>query len=266
MIQFTHNLMDGPAEQIPAMNRVKKILRDANFTNRVFPMCIGYASWETDEVISEELYRNILLATVCVFATTWLLLFNLTASLLVLGCVVLTLVNVGGFIHFWGLTIDTVSCTNIIISIGLCVDYSAYVAHAFMSCTGSRKERVREALADIGPAVFNGGFSTFLAFILLANSKSHVFSTFFKVFFLVIVFGLFNGLLLLPVMLSLVGPAAYSQPKGDEVEKEDKEAFVTSESTAFKPIIKNGFNLKQVEKEEKDSLTKDKKERKGSEG
>ena len=35
-----------------------------------------------------------------------------------LGCVVLTLVNVGGFIHFWGLTIDTVSCTNIIISIG----------------------------------------------------------------------------------------------------------------------------------------------------
>ena len=114
--------------------------------------------------------------------------------------------------------------------------------------------------------MFNGGFSTFLAFILLANSKSHVFSTFFKVFFLVIVFGLFNGLLLLPVMLSLVGPAAYSQPKGDEVEKEEKEAFVTGESTAFKPIIKNGFTLKEVEKEEKDSLTKDKKERKGSEG
>ena len=124
--------------------------------------------------------------------------------------------------------------------------------------------QVREALADIGPAVFNGGFSTFLAFILLANSKSHVFSTFFKVFFLVIVFGLFNGLLLLPVMLSLVGPAAYSQAKGDEVEKEEKEDFVTAESTAFKPIIKNGFTLK--EEEEKDSLTKDKKERKGSEG
>ena len=50
MIQFTHNLMSGPSQQIPAMNRVKKILKDANFTNRVFPMCIGYASWETDEV------------------------------------------------------------------------------------------------------------------------------------------------------------------------------------------------------------------------
>ena len=112
--------------------------------------------------------------------------------------------------------------------------------------------------------MFNGGFSTFLAFILLANSKSHVFSTFFKVFFLVIVFGLFNGLLLLPVMLSLVGPAAYSQSERVEVEKEEKEAFVTAESTAFKPIIKNGAGLKEEEKEE--LTTKDQKEKKGLEG
>merc|ERR1719192_22780 len=154
MIQFTHHLMDGPKEQIPAMNRVKQIIKEANFTNRVFPMCIGYASWETDEVISEELYRNVLLAITCVFITTWLLLFNFYASLQVLGCVVLTLVNVGGFIHFWGLTIDTVSCTNIIISIGLCVDYSVHVAHAFLANAGTRDERVKMALTEIGPAVF----------------------------------------------------------------------------------------------------------------
>ena len=33
-------------------------------------------------------------------------------------CVVLTLVNVAGFMHFWGLTIDTVSACYLIISIG----------------------------------------------------------------------------------------------------------------------------------------------------
>ena len=191
------------------MNRVKEILSSANFSSKVFAMCNGYASWETDEVISEELYRNMILAILCVFLTTSVLLFNVWASLQVLGCVILTLVNVGGFIHFWGLTIDTVSCTNLIISIGLCVDYSAHVAHAFMSSTGTREERVKTALADIGPAVLNGGFSTFLAFVLLAGSKSHVFATFFKVFFLVVVFGLFNGLLLLPVVLSFIGPASY---------------------------------------------------------
>ena len=34
---------------------------------------------------------------------------------------------------------------------------------------------------DIGPAVFNGGFTTFLALVLLGGSTSHVFVTFFKV-------------------------------------------------------------------------------------
>lgn len=37
------------------------------------------------------------------------------------------------------------------------------------------------ALKEIGPAVFNGGFSTFLAFVLLANSNSYGFALFFRV-------------------------------------------------------------------------------------
>ena len=107
-------------------------------------------------------------------------------------------VNVGGFIHFWGLTIDVVSCINLIIAVGLCVDYAAHVAHNFIghegkiwivhinasdlpSYLGSGDERAVKTLRDIGPAVLNGGFSTFLAFILTAFSTSHVFTTFFKV-------------------------------------------------------------------------------------
>lgn len=42
-------------------------------------------------------------------------------------------------------------------------------------------ERPVMALKEIGPAVFNGGFSTFLAFVLLANSNSYGFSLFFRV-------------------------------------------------------------------------------------
>lgn len=42
-------------------------------------------------------------------------------------------------------------------------------------------ERSIATLGNIGPAVFNGGLSTFLAFVLLGASNSHVFTTFFKV-------------------------------------------------------------------------------------
>ncbi len=126
---FQHRIFTGPEEHVPAMNRVKDVIRAANISGRVFPISIGYASWETDEVIAFELYRNIALAVVCVFITTLFLLSNFIASLLVLSCVLLSLVDVGGYMHFWGLTIDTVSCNNLIIAIGLCVDYSAHIAH-----------------------------------------------------------------------------------------------------------------------------------------
>ena len=42
-------------------------------------------------------------------------------------------------------------------------------------------ERTTKALRFIGPAVWNGGFSTFLAIVLLPSSESYIFVTFFKV-------------------------------------------------------------------------------------
>ena len=57
------------------------------------------------------------------------------------------IVDVGGFMHFWNLTIDTVSCNNLIIAIGLCVDYSAHIAHRFLLEPGhSRDQRIRYGL------------------------------------------------------------------------------------------------------------------------
>ena len=144
-------------------------------------------------MITKELYVNLALAMVCIFITTTVVIGNIVASLLVLLMVILSLVDVGGFMHFWGLTIDVVSAVNLIIAIGLCVDYSAHIAHGYLVMhQGTREERVKKTLKLVAPAVFNGGITTSLAFILLAGSKSHVFQTFFKIFFLVVSFGLFQ--------------------------------------------------------------------------
>ena len=92
---------------------------------------------------------------------------------------------------------------------GLCVDYSAHICHTFLTISGQRRERSEGTLVNIGPAVLNGGISTFIAFILLAGSDSHVFGTFFKIFFLVVVFGVFHGLFFFPVLLRWIGPGEY---------------------------------------------------------
>ena len=38
--------------------------------------------------------------------------------------------------HFWGMTVDVITCVNLVIAVGLCVDYAAHIAHAFMVTDG----------------------------------------------------------------------------------------------------------------------------------
>ena len=83
-IELTHKLFSGPSEWIPAMNKVKQIVAEANFSNRAFPVGTEYASWETDEVIELEFWRNMGLSLLCVFITTLVLIQNLPACVIVL--------------------------------------------------------------------------------------------------------------------------------------------------------------------------------------
>jgi len=58
----------------------------------------------------------------------------------------------------------------------------------------------------MGASVIHGAMSTLLAIVVLAPSKSYIFESFFKMWFGIIVFGVCNGFILLPVLLSTFGP------------------------------------------------------------
>ena len=58
----------------------------------------------------------------------------------------------------------------------------------------------------MGSSVIHGGLSTFLAIIVLSGARSYIFVVFFKLWFGIIVFGMANGFILLPIVLSFVGP------------------------------------------------------------
>merc|ERR1719228_1457070 len=209
--QISYFAFEGPETHIPARSTVTQVIDSAGSPYR-FSHCKVYAAWETDEIIGYELWRNIGLAMICVFVVTLLLLCNIQICIMVILLVVFTLTDIVGFLHFWGITIDIISCVNIVLAIGLCVDYSVHIGHAFLIAQGSPQEKAVEAIETIGPAVFNGGLTTFLALVLCSLSTSHVFITFFKVFALTVIFGLFHGLVLFPVVLSIIGPKDKKEP------------------------------------------------------
>lgn len=161
---------------------------------------------------------------------------NITVSIFILLCVALVDLFLLSLLYMWDLDFNSVSVVNITIAIGLAVDYSAHIAHGYMhsetpevhpetgkECTDSEKRilKARGALGSMGSSVFHGAFSTFLAIVVLAPSKSYIFEIFFRMWFGIIVFGVANGFILLPVLLSLCGPLPDEPQKSSD--KKDPE-------------------------------------------
>ncbi|XP_063971830.1 protein patched homolog 1-like isoform X2 [Diachasmimorpha longicaudata] len=222
-IGLQHVMIPTAKEREEAMKSVHDIVTSANFSKgrHTAVFAHDYVYWTANQIIGEELTRNLVLEIMAVALVSILLLRDLCVSFWVICCVLFTLIDLLGSMYYVGLTIEVSSSIMILLCAGLAVDYAAHVGLEFTRAGGTRNERSISTLGLIGPAVFNGGLSTFLAFMLLGASREYLFSTFFKLFGAVVVFGLFHGLMFLPVILSLLGAE----------KKKDKKA----ENTAWEP-------------------------------
>ena len=68
----------------------------------------------------------------------------------------------------------------------------------------------------MGSSVFHGGISTLIAVSLLGFSDLYTFRTFWKTWTAMLIFGLLNGMILNPIILSIAGPLDVDQPKKDK--------------------------------------------------
>jgi len=183
---------------------LKKIFADPT-GDSVFPFARDFMYWEEVGIIDSELAKNLVCCGGIIFAIICLLLPKPRIALLVSAIICASILEVVGFMHYWNVQINGVSTIYILICVGLAVDYSAHIAHVFNISTGSAEERALAALTRIGPSVFQAIFSTLLAVLVIGFSKSFIFQVFFKVLFLVTTIAGAHGIILLPVLLSVIG-------------------------------------------------------------
>lgn len=214
-LTFLFVSLDDAQEQIDAMDNCRDIASDSSLNAICY--AFSFIFFEGNAVIQEETIRNVLIAGAGVFVACVFLLAKPYAAAIVLLMVGLVDVSLLGFAHHWGVYYNSVSAINIVLAVGLSVDYSAHIVHSFLVATGTRKERAIHALNEIGGSVVSGATSTFLAVVLLSASQSFVFQTFFKMFTLIVVFGLWHGVMFLPVLLALIGPESYYHGMEDQV-------------------------------------------------
>ncbi|XP_071446511.1 patched domain-containing protein 3-like isoform X1 [Hetaerina americana] len=132
--------------------------------------------------------------------------------------------GVAGYMALWGVSLDSISMINLIMCIGFSIDFSAHICYSYMTTPAAvdTKEKVRQCLYALGLPIVQGAMSTVLSVVALAFAHSYIFLTFFKMVFLVILFGAMHGLLLLPVLLSLFGPGSCSSESIEGADRDEK--------------------------------------------
>lgn len=90
------------------------------------------------QIIGEELIRNLCLEILAVGLVTALLLRNLEATFWVICCVLFTLIDLMGSMHYLGLTIEISSSIMVLLCAGLAVDYAAHVGLEFTRTEGTK--------------------------------------------------------------------------------------------------------------------------------
>ncbi|KFQ68913.1 Patched domain-containing protein 3, partial [Phaethon lepturus] len=154
-------------------------------------------------VIVQNTIQNIVVAAGAMLVVSLLLIPNPLCCLWVTFAIASVIVGVAGFMTFWNVNLDSISMINLVICIGFSVDFSAHISYAFVtSGESSANKRAIEALSLLGYPVLQGAVSTILGVVVLAAAKAYIFRTFFKIMFLVILFGALHGLVFIPVFLT----------------------------------------------------------------
>lgn len=162
-------------------------------------------------------------------------------------------VVIGGY----PIEINAVFVVNLVTSLGFGVEFCNHIGMNFLRQSGTKQERAMKALHNMGSSVIVGIASTkFIGVMVLAFAPSTLFRLYyFRMYIFIIIIGVFNGLMFLPILLSFIGPPAdqllIAENELDEMNMVKEDAKLRGkvlgeirdaiESTGQRYIVKDGF-------------------------
>ncbi|KAK7490829.1 hypothetical protein BaRGS_00017885, partial [Batillaria attramentaria] len=173
----------------------------------VFAYHAAFVAYEQFLAVLPATLQMVGCAVAVMFVVTFIFLPHLLMVMLVTLTIVMILVGIFGFMYYWDISLSSITMIHLVMSVGFSVDFSAHVCAAYLiSDSHTREERAHDAITHAAGPILNGAVSTLLGVVLLVFSDSYIFTSFFRIMFLVILFGMLHAVLFLPVVLSMIGP------------------------------------------------------------
>ncbi|CAM9203139.1 unnamed protein product [Chrysoparadoxa australica] len=219
--------------RLDAMLGLRAIMDANDLAPDDFAFTPQYVFTEQFVVMFRETISNFGLVLVAVLIFSIMVLGRLRYAVLAVVMVAIVDLEILASIYFWGLKINSITGIELVMAVGLVVDYIVHVLHYFVHqpYTDGIEKRVILALEEIGPSIMLGGATTFLGVVPLAFASNEIFRVFFRsvvlvygdsvpisnsssrlvlssvslrMFLSIVGFGLFHGLVVLPVFITLI--------------------------------------------------------------
>lgn len=178
-----------------------------------YPNGYPFLFWEQYIGLRHWFLLSISVVLACTFLVCAILLLNpWTAGIIVFILAMMT-VELFGIMGLIGIKLSAIPVVILIASVGIGVEFTVHIALGFLTAIGNRNKRSAAALEHMFAPVVDGAISTLLGVLMLAGSEfDFIMRYFFAVLAILTVLGMLNGLVLLPVLLSMMGPPAEVSP------------------------------------------------------
>lgn len=214
-----------------ALRVVKEIKDFAANKLDVFAFSPFYIFFVQYNTIISLTFTTVTVASVIIWSVSTLLLGLPRMATVLTMTVLAILVNIGGVMALWGISLNAVSLVNLIICLGLAVEFTVHITRAYLTASeeeneedlynsfmnvedsskfllGNRKSLLAfKALSRVGGSVVGGiTLTKFIGVAVLAFTRSKIFEVFyFRMWLSLVVIASTHALVLMPVLLSMFG-------------------------------------------------------------
>jgi Niemann-Pick C1 protein len=160
-----HTPLKSQNDFINALSAARRV--SADITKRtgvkVFPYSLFYVFFDQYEHVESIAVELIALGIIAIAIITSVLLGSWRTGGVVTFTCLLAVINVMGVMGYWGVSLNAISLVNLVISLGIAVEFCSHIARAFMGAgsglpfdkdpSKERNDRAFAALVDVGPSV-----------------------------------------------------------------------------------------------------------------
>ncbi|KAH7069702.1 sterol-sensing domain of SREBP cleavage-activation-domain-containing protein [Paraphoma chrysanthemicola] len=226
-----HTPLRSQQDFIAAYTAARRIAREISedVETEVFPYSKFYIFF--DQYVSIVRLAGALIgsALAAVLVITTILLGSLATALVVTLVVGMTVSAIIGSMAVMGVSLNAVSLVNLIICVGISVEFTAHIARAFTFPSRATMERAPRhrfrgrdarawtAMVNVASSVISGiTITKVLGVATLAFTRSKIFEIYyFRVWVALVLWASTHALILLPVLLSLIGGRGYVDPESE---------------------------------------------------